>query len=200
MNEGANEALQRQLQALNEKFAERLSEELEALEQYAEQLQSVREQEQRRQLMLALLESRAGVRQARLDLGAVFGAGLGDLHHAIDEQPQPLFGRQAPRASVRAGEQAEFLQILHDVADRRGRQVERGELRQGARPDRLAGFEIGVDDQPEHVAGARGEFGDRRGGHWGDLGMRGRGGKRPVPLPFRERAARLANLFASRSG
>ncbi|MGY8821905.1 MAG: diguanylate cyclase [Pseudomonadales bacterium] len=56
MNEGANEALQRQLQALNEKFAERLSEELEALEQYAEQLQSVREQEQRRQLMLALLE------------------------------------------------------------------------------------------------------------------------------------------------
>ena len=56
MNEGANEALQRQLQALNEKFAERLSEELEALEQYAEQLQSVREHEQRRQLMLALLE------------------------------------------------------------------------------------------------------------------------------------------------
>ena len=56
MNEGANEALQRQLQALNEKFAERLSEELAALEQYAEQLQSVREHEQRRQLMLALLE------------------------------------------------------------------------------------------------------------------------------------------------
>ncbi|AZZ47306.1 diguanylate cyclase [Pseudomonadaceae bacterium SI-3] len=56
MNEGANEALQRQLQALNEKFAERLSEELEALEQYAEQLHSVREHEQRRQLMLALLE------------------------------------------------------------------------------------------------------------------------------------------------
>jgi diguanylate cyclase (GGDEF)-like protein len=56
MNEGANEALQRQLQALNEKFAERLSEELAALEQYAEQLHSVREHEQRRQLMLALLE------------------------------------------------------------------------------------------------------------------------------------------------
>ena len=56
MNEGANEALQRQLQALNEKFAERLSEELAALEQHAEQLQSVREQEQRRQLMLALHE------------------------------------------------------------------------------------------------------------------------------------------------
>ena len=56
MNEGANEALQRQLQALNEKFAERLSEELAALEQHAEQLQSVREQEQRRQLMLDLHE------------------------------------------------------------------------------------------------------------------------------------------------
>ncbi|MCH2339930.1 diguanylate cyclase [Pseudomonas sp. NPDC047963] len=56
MNEGANEALQRQLQALNEKFAERLGEELAALEQHAEQLQSVREQEQRRQLMLDLLE------------------------------------------------------------------------------------------------------------------------------------------------
>ncbi|WP_417788292.1 diguanylate cyclase [Stutzerimonas xanthomarina] len=56
MNEGANEALQRQLQALNEKFAERLSEELAALEQSAEQLLSVREQEQRRQLMLDLHE------------------------------------------------------------------------------------------------------------------------------------------------
>ncbi|WP_019340791.1 diguanylate cyclase [Stutzerimonas stutzeri] len=56
MNEGANEALQRQLQALNEKFAERLSEELAALERHAEQLQTVREQEQRRQRMLDLHE------------------------------------------------------------------------------------------------------------------------------------------------
>jgi diguanylate cyclase (GGDEF)-like protein len=56
MNEGANEALQSQLQALNAKFAERLGEELAELDQRAAQLQLVREQEQRRQLMLDLHE------------------------------------------------------------------------------------------------------------------------------------------------
>src|SRR3546814_10562235 len=78
---------------------------------------------------------------------------------------------------MRTREKAEFFQILHDVADRRGRQVERGELRQGARPDRMAGFEIGIDDEPEHVARARRQFGDRRGRHSMDLGMAGGWGK-----------------------
>lgn len=51
MNDGTNEALHDQLQALNEKFAERLKEDLAELEQRAEQLLQVREQEQRRQLV-----------------------------------------------------------------------------------------------------------------------------------------------------
>ncbi|MEL7557797.1 diguanylate cyclase [Stutzerimonas chloritidismutans] len=54
MNEGANDALQSQLRALNEKFAERLADELTALEQGTEQLQQSRDQEHRRHLMLDL--------------------------------------------------------------------------------------------------------------------------------------------------
>lgn len=56
MNDHTREALHSQLQALNDKFAERLGEELAVLEQRAEQLSQVREQEQRRQLMLDLHE------------------------------------------------------------------------------------------------------------------------------------------------
>ncbi|WP_313087277.1 diguanylate cyclase [Pseudomonas sp.] len=54
MNEGANDALQSQLRALNQKFAERLADELAALEGDAEQLQQGRDQEQRHRLMLEL--------------------------------------------------------------------------------------------------------------------------------------------------
>src|SRR3546814_10143952 len=57
--------------------------------------------------------------------------------------------RQTPGARVRAGEQTIFFQILHHVADGGGREVERRELRQRARSDRLPGLEIGIDDQPE---------------------------------------------------
>src|SRR3546814_13440488 len=41
----------------------------------------------------------------------------------------------------------------------------------------MAGFEIGIDDEPEHVARARRQFGDRRGRHSMDLGMAGGWGK-----------------------
>ncbi|WP_407293738.1 diguanylate cyclase [Stutzerimonas zhaodongensis] len=56
MNESANEALQSQLRVLNEKFAERLGEELEALDQLAVQLLHGREHEQHRQVMLEVHE------------------------------------------------------------------------------------------------------------------------------------------------
>ncbi|WP_217477232.1 diguanylate cyclase [Stutzerimonas stutzeri] len=56
MIDGTQQALHDQLQALNEKFAERLGTELAELGQRAEQLSSAREQEQRRQLMLDLHE------------------------------------------------------------------------------------------------------------------------------------------------
>lgn len=54
MNEGANQALQSQLQALNAKFAERLDAELAELAERAARLQQAREGEQRRELMLDL--------------------------------------------------------------------------------------------------------------------------------------------------
>ena len=50
------EALHSQLQALTDKFAERIQEELTALDQLAEALQQAREGDQRRQLMLDILE------------------------------------------------------------------------------------------------------------------------------------------------
>ena len=60
----------------------------------------------------------------RLDRRALLGARLGRLHHAVDEQPQPALGRHPPGRGVRMGEQAELLEILHDVADRGRRQVD----------------------------------------------------------------------------
>ncbi|MCQ4286465.1 diguanylate cyclase [Pseudomonas stutzeri] len=56
MSDSAREALQSQLQALNEKFAERLSEELAELERLAVQLLRADEPEQRRQRLLDLHE------------------------------------------------------------------------------------------------------------------------------------------------
>src|SRR5690606_41519497 len=50
------EALQSQLQALTDKFAERLQQELPELDRLAEALQQARDNEQRRQLMLVLHE------------------------------------------------------------------------------------------------------------------------------------------------
>src|SRR3546814_11943752 len=60
----------------------------------------------------------------------VLRARLGNLHHAVDEQAQPLLGRHPPRTGVRAGQEAEFLEILHHVADRRGRQIGRASGRE----------------------------------------------------------------------
>ena len=56
MTSGDGDALQRQLQALTDKFAERLQQELPELEQVAEQLQHTREREQRRALVLDIRE------------------------------------------------------------------------------------------------------------------------------------------------
>ena len=56
ISDSAREALQSQLQALNEKFAERLSEELAELEHLAKQLSQADEPEQHRQRMLDLHE------------------------------------------------------------------------------------------------------------------------------------------------
>src|SRR3546814_3410471 len=62
-------------------------------------------------------------------------------------------------------EQAQVLQILHDVADRGGREVDAGQPGDGAGTHRQPGIQIALDDEPEHVAGAVGHFGYGRGGH-----------------------------------
>ena len=46
---------------------------------------------------------------------------VADLEDAVDEQAQAELGRDAAGGDMRAVEQAELLEVLHDVADRRRR-------------------------------------------------------------------------------
>ncbi|MNC96527.1 hypothetical protein D3C83_139240 [compost metagenome] len=57
------------------------------------------------------------------------------------------------------GEEPEFLKLLHDSADRRGRQADGAGNRLG--PDRLPAVEVCLDHQPENVAHARGQVANR---------------------------------------
>ena len=109
MNEGANEALQRQLQALNEKFAERLSEELTELDQHAEQLQAVREQEQRRQLMLDLHE-----RLHRLaGTAGTFGfTTLGEQSRLLEQRAERWLEAAKPSGQALSA----FVRAVHQMA------------------------------------------------------------------------------------
>ncbi|MBU0813088.1 MAG: diguanylate cyclase [Gammaproteobacteria bacterium] len=131
MNEGANEALQRQLQALNEKFAERLSEELAALEQHAEQLQSVREQEQRRQLMLALHE-----RLHRLaGTAGTFGfTTLGEQSRLLEQRAERWLEAAKPSGQALSA----FVRAVNQMAaaERAGGRDQHGEMHSGM-PDAL---------------------------------------------------------------
>ena len=131
MNEGANEALQRQLQALNQKFAERLSEELAALEQRAEQLQSVREQEQRRQLMLDLHE-----RLHRLaGTAGTFGfTTLGEQSRLLEQRAERWLEAAKPSGQALSA----FVRAVHQMAaaERAGGQDNHCEMQSGM-PDAL---------------------------------------------------------------
>ena len=57
----------------------------------------------------------------RLDRSPLLRGGFERLHHPVDEQSQAALGRDAPRAGMRAGEQAQFFQLLHYAADGCGR-------------------------------------------------------------------------------
>ncbi|WP_417779542.1 diguanylate cyclase [Stutzerimonas xanthomarina] len=131
MNEGANEALQRQLQALNEKFAERLSEELAALEQSAEQLLSVREQEQRRQLMLHLHE-----RLHRLaGTAGTFGfTTLGEQSRLLEHRAERWLEAAKPSGQALSA----FVRAVNQMAsaERAGEADHHGEMHSGM-PDAL---------------------------------------------------------------
>ncbi len=65
--------------------------------------------------------------------------------HGVDEQPVAARGRDAAGAGVRAGDQAELLEVGHHVADRRRRQLEAAGARQRARADRLAVGDVALD-------------------------------------------------------
>src|SRR3546814_17685657 len=75
-----------------------------------------------------------------------------------------LMIRRPPR-STRTDTLFPYTTLFRSVADRSGRQVERRELRQRPRPDRLPGVEPGIDNELKHIARARGEFDDRLGRH-----------------------------------
>ena len=87
---------------------------------------------------------------------------LGRLHHPVDEQAKPAFGRDAAGRGVRSGEQPELLEILHDVADRGGREVDARQPRDGPRPDGRAGAEIG-SRPPSGILPGRARSSRRRG-------------------------------------
>ena len=67
-------------------------------------------------------------------------------------------------AEVRARDEAHLLEICHDVADARGREVEPGIFGQGARADRLAVGDVALHQRFQQQLGAFVERGDV-GGH-----------------------------------
>ena len=97
-----------------------------------------------------------------LDLGPLAARDVADLEDAVDEQPEPELGRNAPGRDVRRIEQAELLEILHHVADGRRRHALAQRAGQRARADRLAGREIGLDQPAKHLAAALVHLGQRR--------------------------------------
>ena len=100
----------------------------------------------------------------RLDLPPLLDREVADLEQRIDEEAEPELGRQPPRRGVRGIDQAEALEVGHDVADRGRRQRHRQPPADVARADRLAGAEIGLDDLAEDLARTAVEILQRRTG------------------------------------
>ena len=78
-----------------------------------------------REQVAGAVEDRADVAlvaaEAALDLGALGPGDVADLEDAVDEEPEPELGRDAAGGDVRRVEEAEELEVLHHVADGRGR-------------------------------------------------------------------------------
>ena len=88
-------------------------------------------------------------------ISAALGArDVAHLEDAVDEEAQAELGRDPPGRDVRRIEQAEQLEILHDVADGGGRDPLADRARERARADRVAGLEIGLDQPAEDLAAA----------------------------------------------
>lgn len=108
MSDSAREALQSQLQALNEKFAERLSEELAELERLAEQLSQAQQPELRRQRVLDLHE-----RLHRLaGTAGTFGfTALGQRSRLLEQSADSWLQADASDQSL-----AQFVQAVRQLA------------------------------------------------------------------------------------
>ncbi len=107
---------------------------------------------------------------SRFDLRPLGRGRQSRLHDPVDEQSEPALGWYPAGRRVRMGQQPALLQFLHHPADRGRRQADIA--RQHLRPDRNPALDIGIDDQPEDLAHAVGEFG-KRGGHGAiHLGLR----------------------------
>src|SRR5919198_1469951 len=72
-----------------------------------------------------------------------------DDEQRIDEEAVAERRRHATRGGVRAGDEAELLQIRHHVADRRRRKIEPGVLRKRARADRLTFGNVALNQRLE---------------------------------------------------
>ena len=75
-------------------------------------------------LLQRLPQALAGRGQAAVDAGALVLAEPAELQQAVDEEPQPGLGRQPPGRGMRREQQPRLLEIGHDVADGRRREVE----------------------------------------------------------------------------
>jgi hypothetical protein len=89
-----------------------------------------------------------------LDLVQVLRLQLPDHEQGVDEEAVAGGRRHAPGGGVRAGDEAELLEIGHHVADGGGRKIEPGVARQGARADRLAFGNVALDQRLEQDLGA----------------------------------------------
>src|SRR5712671_2868830 len=74
-------------------------------------------------LLQRLREALAARHTQALDAAAFVLGETADLEQAMDEETQSRFGRQAAGRGVRRIEEPCLLEIGHDVADRRRRQV-----------------------------------------------------------------------------
>ena len=95
-----------------------------------------------------------GARHLGVDAGALLRRDRTDLEERIDEDAQSHVGRHPPGARMRRIDEARFLKVHHDVADRSRRQRTGQDARDRTRTYGLAGIEIGLDQAPENLARA----------------------------------------------